>query len=79
LTDEYSFYTQKIYETNETLMEPLKKSMKNSIIKYNKTRDPASAASVQLMKTNTLRIHPCLMDMVDTKEQDLMDFKSQLG
>ena len=52
LLDEYCFYTQKIYDTHDTLLEPLKKSLKNSIQKYNKTRDPASLASVQLMRTH---------------------------
>jgi hypothetical protein len=51
LLDEYCFYTAKLYSTYETLLEPLKKSLKNSVTKYLKTRDPASHASVQLMKT----------------------------
>lgn len=51
LTDEYCFYVAKLYDTHETLLEPLKKSLKNSVSKYLKTRDPASAASVTLMKT----------------------------
>jgi ATP-dependent RNA helicase DDX54/DBP10 len=42
LLDEYSFYTAKICDTHDTLLAPLKTSLKNSITKYLKTRDPAS-------------------------------------
>jgi ATP-dependent RNA helicase DDX54/DBP10 len=52
LLDEYCFYVQKLYDTHTTLLEPLKHSMKNSLSKYLKTRDPAAFASVQLMKSH---------------------------
>jgi hypothetical protein len=65
----------KLYDTHETLLEPLKKSLKNSVPKYLKTRDPASAASVALMKTALVGIHPCLLKEIDEKEEALMDFK----
>jgi len=78
LTDEYCFYVAKLYDTHETLLEPLKKSLKNSVSKYLKTRDPASAASVALMKTVQVGIHPCLLKEIDEKEEALMDFKLQL-
>lgn len=79
LLDEYSFYTAKICDTHDTLLAPLKHSLKNSITKYLKTRDPASQASVQLMKSCNVAIHPCLVKEIDEKEEALMDFKQQLG
>ena len=60
-------------------MEPLKKSMKNSIQKYQKTRDPASQTAVAAMKIHNVQIHPGLTDQIDEKEIALMDFKAQLG
>lgn len=78
LLDEYCFYTQKVYDTHDTLLEPLKKSLKNSLSKYLKTRDPASQASVQLMKTAQVAIHPLNVDQIDDKEVALMNFKAEL-
>jgi len=43
--------------------------------KYLKTRDPASAASVKIMKTANVKVHPCLIKEIDEKEEALMDFK----
>lgn len=40
-----------------------------------KTRDPASQASVQLMKAHNVAIHPCLVKEIDEKEIALMEFK----
>ena len=78
LLDEYCFYTAKIQDTYDTLLEPLKKSLKNSLNKYLKTRDPASAASVKIMRSAQVAIHPCLIKEIDEKEEALMDFKQQL-
>ena len=77
--DEYSFYVAKLYHTHETLLEPLKKSLKNSLVKYLKTRDPAAQASVTLMKSRNVQVHPDLVSQIDDKEAALMDFKEQLS
>jgi len=57
-----------MYDTYDELLEPLKKSMKNSLQKYTKTRDPASASSVKVMKTFNVQIHPLLIGLIDEKE-----------
>jgi ATP-dependent RNA helicase DDX54/DBP10 len=69
LLDEYMFYLAKLSDMHDSLLEPLLKSRTNAIAKYNKTRDPASAASVALMRSlPSVAIHPCLTSLIDDKE-----------
>ena len=79
LLDEYQFSTCKVLDTYQSAFEPLKKSLKNAIPKYNKTRDPASQASVSLMRPKTVAVHPCLTSLIDDKEEALIAFKADLG
>ena len=55
------------------------KSIKNALIKYNKTKDPASQASISIMRNlineRTMAVHPTLIGQVDEKEIALLDFK----
>lgn len=64
-------------------LEPLKASVKNSLMKYNKTRDPQSANSLKAIRERLelgpIKVHPlCALD-VDDKEAKLMEFKEALG
>jgi|LauGreDrversion4_2_1035121.scaffolds.fasta_scaffold110089_2 hypothetical protein len=70
------YQVAKLSETYDTLLEPLVKSRSNATTKYNKTRDPASQASVALMRSlPTVAVHPLLTSLIDDKEQALIDFK----
>lgn len=64
-------------------LEPLAKSIKNALSKYNRTKDPASNNSInyvrELIKRQPVAVHPQLAIHVDHKEQALVDFKSQLS
>jgi len=48
------------------------------MIKYNKTKDPASTSSVSHVRTLKPAIHPLLAKTVDKVEEDLMEFKEQI-
>jgi len=65
------------------ILEPLKKAIKNAMIKYAKTKDPASQHSIttmrQLIDKRPMAIHPTLLNQVDEKEQALLSFKAQLS
>lgn len=67
---------------HETL-EPLKKSIKNALVKYSKTKDPASQNSINFMRAlideRPMAIHPDLTHLVDAKDQALSNFKEQLS
>ena len=79
LIDEYSISVTHIMELKRYTIEPLKKAMKNSLTKYNKTKDPASQNSVtfmhQLLAERPMAVHPSLVEQVDDKAQALIDFK----
>lgn len=52
--------------------------MTKALIKYNRTKDPASAAGIQYVHGLTPKVHPMLLGKVDDKEQMLMDFRDTL-
>lgn len=52
--------------------------MVNSLKKYNKTRDPASANAVHMMRTIKLKTHPLLQTEIDETEEEAMKFKESL-
>lgn len=78
LVDEYQEYLGRVKEKNETTLEGLGKSVKNAMIKYNKTKDPASTSSVSFVHSLRPAIHPLLARNVDKVEEDLMEFKEQI-
>ena len=53
------------------------------MIKYSKTKDPASQNSItvmiSLLAERPMAVHPTLIDQVDEKEQALLNFKEQLS
>ena len=53
-------------------------SVKKSLSKYNKTKDQASKAGMDITRGLKPKIHPNLVSRVDEKEQMLMDFREQL-
>ena len=79
MTDEYCVQASKLLEMYDLHFEPYIKSLKNAIPKYNKTRDPASAASMQLMRQVIPSVHPLLKSSIDNKEEALIAFKNELS
>ena len=65
------------------MFEPLKKSINNAMMKYSKTKDPASQASITLMRSlwaeRSIAVHPSLLCQVDEKEAALAAFKDKLS
>jgi hypothetical protein len=57
--------------------------MKNSLIKYNKTKDPQSANSLKAIRERLelgpIKVHPICLALVDEKEAKLMEFKEALA
>ena len=55
-----------IWEHKRETLEPLKKAIKNALIKYNKTKDPASQNSMsymhKLLLSRPMAVHPSLVD-----------------
>ena len=83
LMDEYSTSVAQVKHTHKVIMDPLIQSIKNSLTKYHKTRDPASVNSIahmrDLLEKKKINVHPLIADEVDEKEADLMCFKEQLA
>lgn len=83
LLDEYNTSISRTWDIHRQILEPLSKAIKNSLIKYNKTKDPASQNSISIMRSlladRPMTIHPSLTDQVDEKEQALACFKNQLS
>jgi len=83
LLDEYNTQVARLFEVRKDILEPLKKSIRNAMTKYSKTKDPASQASITIMRNlhlgKPISIHPALLDQVDEKEQALLTFKEQLS
>lgn len=65
-----------IYDKNKLTLKPMQDSMQKSLIKYNKTKTPASNLAMQQTHGMVPKIHPLLVDRVDTVQQALADFKS---
>ena len=83
LLDEYNTAIARLWEINKENFEPLRKSIKNAMLKYSKTKDPASQASVTVMRKlwneRSVAVHPALLDQVNDKERALATFKDQLS
>lgn len=63
---------------NKEIIKTLSESMTKALIKYNRTKDPASAAGIQHVYGLNPRVHPMLLGKIDEKEQMLMDFRDTL-
>ena len=79
LLDEYNTQVANLWNLHRTNLTPHLKSIKNALIKYNKTKDPASQRSITVMRQITderpMAVHPCLISQVDDKEMALIAFK----
>jgi len=58
------------------VLDPLMKSIKNAMTKYNRTKDPASSSSVAIMRGKYANnkqpaVHPTLTALIDEKEEAL--------
>ena len=83
MLDEYNTQIARLWDTHRTNLAPHVKSIKNALIKYNKTKDPASQASISIMRNLTdersMCVHPSLISQVDEKEMALIAFKDKLS
>ena len=83
LLDEYNSQVARLYSIHKEVLEPFKKSIRNAMTKYQKTKDPVSQASLQSMRKlhdgNPVAVHPALICQVDEKEHALFTFKQQLS
>ena len=83
LLDEYCMAVANVWEIKRESLEIMKKSIKNAMIKYNKTKDPASQNSISIMRAlidqRPMKVHPSLAYQVDEKEEALRDFKDMLS
>lgn len=75
ILDEYCEHAVNLTKSNKDLIEGLEGSLKKSLNKYNRTKDQASSAGMQLMHGVLPKIHPLLLDKVDEKEDMLMSFR----
>lgn len=66
--DEYTELVKKKLDMHDTIFEPLQKSLSNAIPKYNKTKDPASVASLVFARALSYDIHPTLVTKIDARE-----------
>jgi len=67
---------EKLIKRQPLLFKPFLESIKKSLQKYNRTRDPASNLGMQETHGLVPKIHPVLLDRVDKKQQELADFKA---
>ena len=83
ILDEYNTSIARLWDINKEMFEPLKKSINNAMMKYSKTKDPASQASITLMRSlwaeRSIAVHPSLLCQVDEKEAALAAFKDKLS
>ena len=79
LLDEYNSQVAKLQDIHREVLEPFKKSIKNAMPKYQKTKDPVSQSSITTMRAlhaeRPIAVHPALVCQVDEKEQALYSFK----
>ena len=78
IMDEYTAYTDNVISKYPSTMKPLQESIKRSLQKYNRTREPASNAGKEAVYGLKIKIHPILAHLVDEKEGMLMEFKQGL-
>ena len=65
LLDEYNTQIANLWSVYREVFEPHTKAIKNALIKYNKTKDPVSQASITVMRNllsdRPMSIHPALI------------------
>jgi ATP-dependent RNA helicase DDX54/DBP10 len=77
--DEYSLLHNSLHERFPTLLDPLKRSLELSLLKYNKNRDAASQSAVTATRNLLMpRVHPMLVNKVDSHEEELDNFKESI-
>jgi hypothetical protein len=60
-------------------LDPLKRSLELSLLKYNKNRDAASQSAVTATRNLLMpRVHPMLITKVDSHEEELDNFKESI-
>ena len=80
VTDEYLLMHNSLHERLPTLLDPLKRSLELSLLKYNKNRDAASQSAVTATRNLLMpRVHPMLVTKVDQHEEELDQFKESLS
>lgn len=74
----YIEQSARLHSRKKLILDPLIDSMKKSLTKYNRTKEPASTLAMQ--ETHGLKPsnHPLLLNRVDEKQKALADFKSQV-
>jgi ATP-dependent RNA helicase DDX54/DBP10 len=79
IVDEYCLQHNSLHERFPTTLDPMKRSIELSLIKYNKNRDPASNNAVTATRNLLLpRVHPMLTQKVDETEAELDSLKESL-
>ena len=76
--DEYCETAEKVSKKN-LIIETLQKSIKNSLTKYNRTREEASKLGMEIAKSLRIGVHPKLVDQVDAKESYLDDLRQAVS
>lgn len=76
--DEYSETAEKLSKKNLAI-ETLLKSMKNSLAKYNRTREEASKLGMQTVRDLNVGVHPRLKEDVDENEEYLQSFRNAVS
>jgi hypothetical protein len=80
VTDEYLLMHNSLHERYPTVLDPLKRSLQLSLLKYNKNRDAASQSAVTATRNLLMpRVHPMLLTKVDSHEEELDQFKESLS
>lgn len=80
VVDEYSLLHNSLHERFPTILDPLKRSIELSLLKYNKNKDPASQSAVSATRNLLMpRVHPMLANKVDNHEEELDNFKESLS
>lgn len=77
--DEYNEKVTKLLTILKTQFEPLISSMKKSIGKYNKTRDPASSLGTTTTHGLVPKTNPLLTDRVNKHEEALDEFRKSVS
>ena len=60
------------------MLEPLSHSIKLSLNKYNKTREPASVTAIRAIKDMNVGVHPMMLKDLEENEEELMQFRENL-
>jgi len=80
VTDEYLLQHTSLHERYPTVLDPLKRSLHLSLLKYNKNRDAASPSAVTATRNLLMpRVHPMLLTKLDSHEEELDHFKESLS